>query len=143
MKHSHQYSQLDPVYKNGIAFKVKCRSAKSGLLYLRASSWMELEDPNTFLYVWTGFNYSDAKLCKTREEVIEDLRADYQVVRLESKPSVDTLDKFLNGNLDPDDIWLIVRMKNKEEYRGIFEDIRKKSETDRIDNLSLGNEDED
>jgi hypothetical protein len=140
---SHKYSQLFPVYINGVAFTVKCRSAKSGLLYLRASSWKELQNPNTYLFVWTGSNITDSKLCKSREEVIEDLNADYQVIRLESKPSVSNLDNFLNGNLDPEDIWLIIRTKFKEEYKGIFEDIRKKSKTDHLDNLSPGNEDED
>jgi hypothetical protein len=140
---SHKFSQLFPVYKNGVPFTVKCRSAKSGLLYLRASSWKELENPNTYLFVWTGSNITDSKLCKSREEVIEDLNADYQVIRLESKPSVSNLDNFLNGNLNPENIWLIIRTKFKEEYKGIFEDIRKKSKTDHLDNLSPGNEDED
>lgn len=140
---SHNYSNLYPVYKDGMAYTVKCRSAKSGLLYLRASTWKELQNPNTFLYVWTGTSFLDAKLCKSREEVVQDLKADYQVVRLESKASATTLDNFLNGKLDPEDIWLIIRTKFKEEYRGIFEDIRKKSKTDSLEALSAGNEDED
>lgn len=140
---SHEYSQLYPVYKDGSVFTVKCRSAKSGLLYLKASAWKELDHPNTFLYAWIGPSFSDAKFCKTREEVIHDINADYQVLRLEAKPSVSILDSFMAGTMDPQEIMLIIRTKFKEEYRGIFEDIQKKSKTDSLDDLSVGNEDED
>ncbi|MDN3688237.1 sacsin N-terminal ATP-binding-like domain-containing protein [Cyclobacterium jeungdonense] len=140
---SHHYSQLQPVYKDGITYTIKCRSAKSGLLYLKASAWKELEHPNTFLYSWIGPSFSDAKFCKSREEVIDDLKADYQVLRIEAKPSVSVLDSFMDGAMDLQEVMLIVRTKFKEEYRGIFEDIRKKSKTDSLEALSAGNEDED
>lgn len=140
---SHHYSQLFPVFKDGNAYKVKCRSAAKGLLYLKASAWKELENPNTFLYAWVGPSFSDAKFCKSREEVIGDVNADYQVLRIEAKPSVSALDSFMDGTMDLQEIMLIVRTKFKEEYRGIFEDIRKKSKTDSLEALSIGNEDED
>lgn len=140
---SHHYSQLHPVYKGGIAFTIKCRSAKSGLLYLKASAWKELEHPNIFLYSWIGPSFSDAKFCKSREEVIHDVKADYQVLRIEAKPSVSVLDSFMDGTMDLQEIMLIVRTKSKEEYRGIFEDIRKKSKSDSLETLNIGNEDDD
>ncbi|MCH7396740.1 hypothetical protein MM236_02020 [Belliella sp. DSM 107340] len=140
---SHHFSQLFPVFKDGNAYKVKCRSAAKGLLYLKASTWKELEHPDTFLYAWMGPGFSDAKFCKSREEVIDDIKADYQVLRIEAKPSVSVLDSFMDGTIDPQEIMLIVRTKFKEEYRGIFENIRKKEKTDSIEKLNIGNEDED
>jgi hypothetical protein len=124
---THEYSQLNPVYKIGVereksnSLTIKCRSAKSGLLYLRASSWQELDNSNTYLYILTGNDNTDSRLCTTREEVIRDSKADYRVLRIEAGNGVSDIDDIIEGRFDPENLWLIIRMSDKKEYKAIFE----------------------
>lgn len=149
LKNTHEYSQLYPVYKAGVereisnALKIKCRSAKSGLLYLRASSWQELENSNTYLYILTGNDNTDCRFCTTREEVIRDSKADYRVLRIEAGNGVSDIDDIIEGKFDPENLWLIIRMSDKKEYKAIFEKIRNSESSDTIWNVNIGNESED
>jgi hypothetical protein len=149
LKNTHEYSQLYPVYKAGVdreianALKIKCRSAKSGLLYLRASSWQELENSNTYLYILTGNDNTDCRLCTTREEVIRDSKADYRVLRIEAGNGVSDIDDIIEGKFDPENLWLIIRMSDKKEYKAIFEKIRNSESSDTIWNVNIGDESED
>ena len=146
LKNTHEYSQLYPVYKAGVerdisnALKIKCRSAKSGLLYLRASSWQELENSNTYLYILTGNDNTDCRFCTTREEVIRDSKADYKVLRIEAGNGVSDIDDIIEGKFDPENLWLIIRMSDKKEYKAIFEKIRNSESSDTIWNVNSGNE---
>lgn len=149
LKNTHEYSQLYPVYKEGVergianALKIKCRSAKSGLLYLRASSWQELENSNTYLYILTGNDNTDCRFCTTREEVIQDSKADYRVLRIEAGNGVSDIDDIIEGKFDPENLWLIIRMSDKKEYKAIFEKIRNSESSDTIWNVNIGNESDD
>ena len=149
LRATHEYSQLYPVYANGVekkmtnALKVKCRSAKSGLLYLRASSWQELKKENTYMYVLTGKDNTDCRFCTTREAVIEDAKADYRVLRIEANNGVSDIDDIIQGKFDPENLWLIIRMADKKEYNSIFEKIRKNETNDTINNANMGDESQD
>jgi hypothetical protein len=149
LKSTHEYSQLYPVYKAGVekeilnALKIKCRSAKTGLLYLRASSWQELENSNTYLYILTGNDNTDCRFCTTREEVIRDSKADYRVLRIEAGNGVSDIDDIIEGKFDPENLWLIIRMSDKKEYKLIFEKIRNSESSDTILNVNIGNESDD
>lgn len=149
LKNTHEYSQLYPVYKADVekeisnALNIKCRSAKSGLLYLRASSWQELEHSNTYLYILTGNDNTDCRFCTTREEVIRDSKADYKVLRIEAGDGVSDIDDIIEGKFDPKNLWLIIRMSDKKEYKAIFEKIRNTESSDTIWNVNIGNESED
>jgi hypothetical protein len=125
------------------ALKIKCRSAKTGLLYLRASSWQELENSNTYLYILTGSDNHDCHLCTNREEVIRDSKADYRVLRIEAGNGVSDIDDIIDGKFDPENLWLIIRMTDKKEYKLIFEKIRNSESSDTIWNINIGNESED
>lgn len=149
LRTTHEYSQLYPVYANGVekdlsnALKVKCRSAKSGLLYLRASSWQELEKENIYMYVLTGKDNTDCRFCTTREAVIEDAKADYRVLRIEANNGVSDIDDIIQGKFDPENLWLIIRMADKKEYKSIFEKIRENEANDTINNANMGDESHD
>lgn len=73
LKLTHNQAQLFPVYATGsdkekrVPLTIKCRSAKLGLLYLRASTWRELQDSNTYLYILTGKESKDCHFCRTRD----------------------------------------------------------------------------
>lgn len=146
---THSSSQLSPVYApgydevTGIPITVKCRSAKSGLLYLRASTWIELLNPNVYLYVLTGNEFKECRFCKSREEVINDDRADYQILRIEASSQPENIDSILEGNFDFNNIWLVLRMKNNSSYRSIFEKIGKKEKSDQFEDFNAGYESED
>ncbi|MBK6965106.1 MAG: hypothetical protein IPH20_14500 [Bacteroidales bacterium] len=139
-------AQLFPVYppggskatSNGIT--VKCRSAKTGLLYLLASTWKELADSNTYLYILTGNKNSDCRLCKTRSEILDDKKADYQIFRIEASSNPDTIDSILDGKFDKSEIRLIIRVGESNAYKSIFEKIRRKEENDDSRNINLGDE---
>lgn len=146
LKNTHEYSQLYPVYKAGVereisnALKIKCRSAKSGLLYLRASSWQELENSNTYLYILTGNDNTDCRFCTTREEVIRDSKADYRVLRIEAGNGVSDIDDIIEGKFSPENLWLIIRISDRKEYKAIFEKIRNSESADTILNAKMGSE---
>jgi len=149
LKNTHEYSQLYPVYKAGVereianALKIKCRSAKDGLLYLRASSWQELENSSTYLYILTGNDNTDCRFCTSREDVIRDSKADYRVLRIKAGNGVADIDDIIEGNFNPKNLWLIIRMSDKKEYKALFEKIRNSESSDTIWNVNIGNESED
>jgi len=149
LKHSHKFSQLYPVYAPNAqkselnAITVKCRSAKSGLLYMRASSWQELKNDRTYLYILTGKTNGECRFCKSRAEVIRDDKADFQVLRINATANPENIDAILSGEFDKQSMWLIIRVADKTEYRSIFEKIRGTELRDTIDNANVGDESND
>lgn len=145
---THSSAQLYPVYAPGANVEsstpltVKCRSAKSGLLYLRASTWNELLNPNVLMYVLTGNGLNEYRFCKTRDELINDSKADYQIIRIEATSKPENIDSILKGEFDWKSIRIVIRMNNTA-YRSIFEKIGEKQESDQIDDIKVGNESED
>ena len=149
LKDSHTLSQLYPVYapdkeqnsKN--ALTVMCRSAKNGLLYLRTASWNRLKQDDVILYVLEGNSYLKSSLFTTRDEVITDMEADFQPLRIEAVNDAYRIDEMLENGTDSEDIWMIIRRQYKEEYQSIFEDIQEKEKGDNMDDISTDNEDLD
>lgn len=146
LKNTHDYSNLYPVYPkdyNGDTTKARkymCRSAKSGLLYIRMSSWQSLEKENTFLYVLTGNEFNKCKVYSSKNEVIKDENADYGVLRFEISDNQNDFDKIISGTFDATKLWMILRMKDKKEYKSIFEEIKKEQKKNSTTTAAIGDE---
>jgi hypothetical protein len=136
---NHETSRLYPVKKDGIAYNVLCKSAKSGLLYLKSSSWEQLRQPNFMLYVLTGKDYDNCRLCQTKSDLI-DKYAEYFVFRMGGDSNPDTLDKALAGTFNKGDMQILFMMKESKINRSIFGDIRKKEATDNYSSVSTEGE---
>jgi hypothetical protein len=50
------------------------------------------------------------------------------------------IDDIIQGKFDPENLWLIIRMAEKREYKSIFEKIRDTEANDTISNANMGNE---
>ena len=79
----------------------------------------------------------------TRDEVITDMEADFQPLRIEAVNDADRIDEMLENGTDSEDIWMIIRRQYKEEYQSIFENIQEKEKGDSMDDISTDNEDLD
>lgn len=135
---THHRSYLNPVKKDGQSFKVLCKSAGRGLLYLKAISWSLLDNPDQLIYIQVG---KRGKLCKTKKEIL-DKYADYFVFRMEGKPESGILDNALLGNFDSQKMHIIIRMKNNSGYDSLFERRTKKVKENSYENVLTGNENE-
>ncbi len=149
LKESREYAQLYPVFLPGedperdSPITVMCRSAKAELLYLRSSSWERLKDPLIHLYLKTGDGRLDYHYCQTREEVIQDEKAAYRVLRVEMEGGVESIDDLLKGQYDKEKVWLLLRTKNSQKNKAIFEkNIRPKEAGDTSSNAHVGGENE-
>lgn len=123
---SHKYSQLEPVFlsSNSNPLTIMCRSAKTGILQLRASAWDRLEDEDIKLFVKTGRNENQFHIFDDKQSVLDKSQTKYQVFRVEAESLAINTDSILNGDFEKDKIWLILKMKDKEEYKSIFGAIR-------------------
>ncbi|WP_027880317.1 hypothetical protein [Mesoflavibacter zeaxanthinifaciens] len=137
LKDTHQYAQLEPVYMAGsnIALKIMCRSAKTGLLHLRASSWDRLDKNDIKLFVKTGKNDSQFYLFDDKQAVLNISETNYQVFRVDAESLVSNTDAILDGKFEKERIWLILKMKDKEEYKSIFGAIRDVENDPDFDNI--------
>lgn len=120
---SHKYSQLEPVVSpdGQITLTVMCRSAIGGILYLRASSWDRLDNDEIQLFVKAGRKDNQFHLFENKQSVLDISQTNYQVFRVEAESSESNTDSILKGDFEKEKIWLILKMKDKEEYRSIFE----------------------
>ena len=124
---SHKYSQLEPVIdtNTNTTLIVMCRSAIGGILYIRASSWNRLDNVNIRLFVNTGRSENQFHFFENKQSVLNISKTKYQVFRVEAESFESNTDSILNGAFDKEKVWLIFKMKDKEEYKSIFEgDIR-------------------
>ena len=115
------YAQIEPVLIDGVPIKLMCRSAKNGILYLRASSWNRLDQDDINLYVKTGKGEGQYNLFKNKNDVLEVSNTNYQVFRVKADSDSGNTDDIIKGRFDNDKIWMILKMKEKQEYKPIFE----------------------
>lgn len=132
---NYSTSRLKPISKNGKNYQVLCKSAKGGLLYLKASTWNELEKEDFLLYILLGKDYSDCKLCADKKELLYEY-SDYFVMRLEGESDPVVLDNALAGAMDYSKMQLLFRMKKKKGFDSIFEKIREKEQDDDYSNFN-------
>jgi hypothetical protein len=118
---TNEYAQIEPVIIDGDPFKLMCRSAKGGILYLRASSWNRLDQDDINLYVKTGKGEGQYNLFKNKNDVLEVSDTNYQVFRVEADSDSSNTDNIIKGQFDNDKIWMILKMKERQEYKPIFE----------------------
>lgn len=118
---TNEYAQIEPVIFDGDPFKLMCRSAKGGILYLRASSWNRLDQDDINLYVKTGKGEGQYNLFKNKNDVLEVSDTNYQVFRVEADSDSGNTDNIIKGKFDNDKIWMILKMKERQEYKPIFE----------------------
>lgn len=144
---THPFSNLSPVYPPGTeavpinALTVSCRSAKGGLLFLTAKAWKNLALPNVKLYVLEGRNYSDNHFYLNRDEIVSDKEADFQLMRIRSGKMATAIDNMLNGNADPDDLQLVIRIRKSDRYDSVFEDVYRKQQSDTVRGARTDGED--
>jgi hypothetical protein len=122
LKTSHLYSQLKPVYSADRSenYTVMGRSAKTGLLYLTANAWERLASDDIKLFVSTGKSEQNHYLFNSKQELLNVSDTDFQVFRVAAQSTAANTDSILNGTFDKKKIYLIFKMKEKEEYKSIF-----------------------
>ena len=69
------------INEDGIAYKVMCRSARKGILFLGAYAWKNLEEKNTILFILTGDKSTDNIIVYDQYELEKSLHSYYKVIR--------------------------------------------------------------
>ena len=135
---SHGFAQVEPVYKgdSNEPLTIMCRSAIGGILYLTAQAWDRLEKKEIQLFIKTGKNENNYHLFLDKDEVLKISDTKYQVFRVEANSSSATTDKILRGEFAKDKIWLILKMKDTDTYKSIFDGgIKRNEENPDFDNI--------
>ena len=127
---SHGFAQVEPIFKgdSNEPLTIMCRSAIGGILYLTAQAWDRLEKEEIHLFVKTGRKDSNYHLFLNKKDVLEISDTKYQVFRVEAESRSSTTDEILSGEFAKDKIWLILKMKENETYKSIFEGGIKRNE---------------
>lgn len=127
---SHGFSQVEPVFKDNsdVPLTIMCRSAIGGILYLTAQAWGRLDNKEIHLFVKTGRKENNHHLFLDKNDVLKISDTKYQVFRVEADSSSATTDEILSGEFAKDKIWLILKMKETDTYKSIFEDGIKRNE---------------
>ena len=120
LKNTHEYSQIEPVYKSEETFTVMCRSARQGLLYLTAQAWNRLDYPNIHLFADLGNR--DYQLHPNKQSVLNgtDSNVEFQILRIESESDLSNIEDILSGHFDKEKIWIIFKVKAKTKFDPIF-----------------------
>lgn len=120
LKHSHEYSQIEPVYKSGELFTIMCRSARQGLLYLTAQAWNRLDDPEIKLFADLG--NGKHHLYPDKQSILDSTDSDveFQILRIESESDLSNIEDILSGHFDAGKIWIIFKVKTKTNFDPIF-----------------------
>jgi hypothetical protein len=126
LKKSHNYAQIEPVYKIDSperAFTVMCRSAIYGLLYLTLKAWNRIDQENIMLF--TYFGNSGGELHYNKQSILDtnEKSTDYQILRIESEANAELIDSLFNKQLskiDEEKITLILRVKENKNYDALF-----------------------
>lgn len=135
---SHGFAQVEPVFKGESSepLTIMCRSAIGGILYLTAQAWDRLEKKEIHLFVKTGNKENNYHFFLNKKEVLEISDTKYQVFRVEAESSSSTTDEILKGEFAKDKIWLILKMKDNETYKSIFEGKSRNEENPDYENLN-------
>lgn len=140
LSNTHLFAQIYPIYKIGSTeeLTIMCRSAIGGILYLTAQAWERLGRSDIHLFVKTGQKENNYHLLYEKEDVLKVSDTKYQVFRVEASSSSLTTDEILSGTFAKDKIWLILKMKENEKYKSIFEgDIKRNDENPDYDNINI------
>lgn len=138
---SHGFAQVQPVFKaeSSDPLTIMCRSAIGGILYLTAQAWDRLGDSNILLFVKTGRKENNYHFFQDKMDVLQVSDTKYQVFRVEAASNSLTTDEILRGEFAKDKIWLILKMKENETYKSIFEGgIRRNEENPDYENVNTG-----
>jgi hypothetical protein len=136
---SHGFAQVEPVYKgdSNEPLTIMCRSAIGGILYLTAQAWDRLEKKEIQLFIKTGKNENNYHLFLDKNDVLKISDTKYQVFRVEANSSSATTDEILRGEFAKDKIWLILKMKDTDTYKSIFDGgIKRNEENPDFDNIN-------
>jgi hypothetical protein len=130
LSNTHLFAQITPVYKKDSIeeLTIMCRSAIGGILYLTAQAWERLGNNDIHLFVKTGQKENNYHLFHEKNDVLEISDTKYQVFRVEASSNCLTTDEILSGEFAKDKIWLILKMKDNEKYKSIFEGGIKRNE---------------
>lgn len=102
---------LSPIIdKNGNAYKVMCRSARKGILFLGAYAWKNLEASNTILYILTGDKSTDCLLINNQIELETELDSHYKVLRRENTTH-EELKNLIEAETELSDLQLLYKVK--------------------------------
>ena len=101
---------LSPIIDKSGAYKVMCRSARRGVLFLGAYAWTKLKDEDTSLYVLTGDTSVDSLLINTQEELEQQFDSHYNVLRRESTTS-EKLGVLIEAETELSDLQLLYKVK--------------------------------
>jgi hypothetical protein len=136
---THGFAQVEPVYKgdSNEPLTIMCRSAIGGILYLTAQAWDRLGKKEIQLFVKNGKKENSYHLFLDKNDVLKVSDTKYQVFRVEANSSSATTDEILSGQFAKDKIWLILKMKDTDTYKSIFEGgIKRNEENPDIDNIN-------
>lgn len=136
---SHGFAQVEPVFKqeSDVPLTIMCRSAIGGILYLTAQAWDRLDNKDIHLFVKTGRKENNSHLFLDKNDVLKISDTKYQVFRVEADSESSTTDQILRGEFAKDKIWLILKMKDTDTYKSIFEGgIKRNEENPDYDNLN-------
>ena len=109
---------LYPIVKGDIIYKVMCRKATRGLLYLGAYAWLNLEENDTIMYILTGENYNDCKIITTQIE-LESEKADYWILRRDIEDDMSILNNIIHSESEKNKLQVLFNL-SKSEYSGVF-----------------------
>ncbi|SIN66229.1 hypothetical protein SAMN05444394_0301 [Algoriphagus halophilus] len=96
--------------QRGVAFKVMCRSARRGVLFLGGYAWVSLKNEDTILYILTGDVSTDCILIKTQEELEKKLNSYFKVIR-RINSTIEDLRTIIEAETELSDLQLLYRAK--------------------------------
>ena len=135
---THLQAEIGPVFapEYDLPMTIMCRSAIKGILYLAASSWHRLDKANVRLFVKIGQDDASYYLFHGKAEVMKASDTQYQVFRVKARSDSASTDSILSGEFPNNRIMLILKMKENEVYRSIFDgDILRNAQDPDFDNI--------
>jgi hypothetical protein len=104
---------LYPVVKNGVKYKVMCRSAIRGILYLGAYSWTQLEKENTILFILKGSNSYECDVIHSGEELELKYATHFKVIRRKDANYMSTKN-LINSEINKEDLQLLYKVSESK-----------------------------
>jgi hypothetical protein len=96
--------------QRGVAFKVMCRSARRGVLFLGGYAWVSLKNEDTILYILKGDVSTDCILIKTQEELEDKLNSYFKVIR-RTNSTIEDLRTIIEAESELSNLQLLYRAK--------------------------------
>jgi hypothetical protein len=96
--------------EDGGAFKIMCRSARRGVLFLGGYAWVSLKEEDTNLYILTGDVSTDCVLIHNQEELEEKLNSYFKVIR-RTNTTIEDLRTIIEAESELSDLQILYRAK--------------------------------